>query len=389
MIRIKMFPAKNGDSFLIQTGTMQNDYILIDGGYSSTFTNYIKPELMKLNEQNYKLGLVVNTHIDEDHIKGIIKFVQDNGVSTHTSVIPIEKFWHNSLRSITNTINSPSQYSKPDKELLAQISTMGYSNRDADDSEISARQGSSLAKFLVQYKYNWNSGEGYQSINTQTMPTFSLKDNEEVSIKVLSPTPDALEQLGNKWKKDLKKLGFAGNALNQEFDDGFEFLLSKNQANKISNLISSSEKELEDIYIPDTSITNRSSISIIIECEGKKLLFLGDSWSEDIESSLIALYGDDKQIIFDAIKVSHHGSLNNTSPRLLSLVDSPLYFISTNGKKHNHPDMPLMKAIIQRPSDFNRKIYFSEKNKNAQSLYPLQKEFDFEVIEQANEWIHI
>ena len=133
-----MFPAKNGDSFLIQTGTMQNDYILIDGGYSSTFTNYIKPELMKLNEQNYKLGLVVNTHIDEDHIKGIIKFVQDNGVSTHTSVIPIEKFWHNSLRSITNTINSPSQYSKPDKELLAQISTMGYSNRDADDSEISA-----------------------------------------------------------------------------------------------------------------------------------------------------------------------------------------------------------------------------------------------------------
>ena len=389
MIRIKMFPAKNGDSFLIQTGTMHNSFILIDGGYSSTFTNYIKPELMKLNEQNYKLGLVVNTHIDEDHIKGIIKFVQDNGVSTHTNIIPIENFWHNSLRSITDTINPPSQYSKPDKELLTQISTMGYSNHDTGDSEISARQGSSLAKWLVQYKYNWNSGEGYQSINTQTMPTFSLKDNEEVIIKVLSPTPDALEQLRGKWKKDLKKLGFVGNALNQEFDDGFEFLLSKDQANTTSNLISSSEKELEDIYIPDTSITNRSSISIIIECEGKRLFFLGDSWSEDIESSLIALYGDDKQIIFDAIKVSHHGSSNNTSPRLLSLVDSPLYFISTNGKKHNHPDMPLMRAIVKRPSNFSRKIYFSEKNKNAQSLYALQKEFNFEVIEQANEWIHI
>lgn len=389
MIRIKMFPAKNGDSFLIQTGTMHNGFILIDGGYSSTFTNYIKPELMELNKQNYKLGLAVNTHIDEDHIKGIIKFVQDNGVSTHTNVIPIENFWHNSLRSITDTINPPSQYSKPDKELLAQISTMGYSNHDTGDSEISARQGSSLAKCLVQYKYNWNSGEGYQSINTQTMPTFSLKDNEEVVIKVLSPTPDALEQLRDKWKKDLKKLGFAGNALNQEFDDGFEFLLSKDQDNTTSNLISSSEKELEDIYIPDTSITNRSSISIIIEHEGKRLLFLGDSWSEDIESSLTALYGDDKQIIFDAIKVSHHGSLNNTSPSLLSLVDSPLYFISTNGKKHNHPDMPLMKAIVKRPSNFSRKIYFSEKNKNAQSLYVLQKEFSFEVIEQANEWIHI
>lgn len=389
MIRIKMFPAKNGDSFLIQTGTMHNGFILIDGGYSSTFTNYIKPELMKLNKQNYKLGLVVNTHIDEDHIKGIIKFVQDNGVSTHTNVIQIENFWHNSLRSITDTIYPPNQYSKPDKELLTQISTMGYSNHDTGDSEISSRQGSSLAKCLVQYKYNWNSGEGYQSINTQTMPTFSLKDNEEVIIKVLSPTPYALEQLRGKWKKDLKKLGFAGNALNQEFDDGFEFLLSKDQPSTTSNLISSSKRNLEDIYVPDTSITNRSSISIIIEYEGKRLLFLGDSWSEDIEGSLTALYGDDKQIIFDAIKVSHHGSLNNTSPSLLSLVDSPLYFISTNGKKHNHPDMPLMKAIVKRPSDFSRKIYFSEKNKNAQSLYALQKEFNFEVIEQANEWIHI
>lgn len=389
MVRIKMFPAKNGDSFLIQTGTMYNGFILIDGGYSSTFTNYIKPELMKLNEQNYKLGLVVNTHIDEDHIKGIIKFVQDNGVSTHTSIIPIENFWHNSLRAITGITNPLIQYSKPDKELLAQISTRGYSNDDEGDNEISARQGSSLAKCLVQHNHNWNSGEGYQSINTQTTPTFALKDNDEVIIKVLSPTPDALEQLGNKWKKDLKKLGFAGNALNQEFDDGFEFLLSKDQPSTTSNLISSSKRNLEDIYVPDTSITNRSSISIIIECEEKRLLFLGDSWSEDIENSLIALYGDDKKIIFDAIKVSHHGSLNNTSPRLLSLVDSPLYFISTNGKKHNHPDIPLIKAIIQRPSDFNRKIYFSEKNKNAQSLYPFQKEFNFEIIEQANEWIHI
>lgn len=384
-----MFPAKNGDAFLIRVGTKKNGGILIDGGYSSTFTKYIKPELIKLNEQNYNLGLAVNTHIDEDHIRGMIKFIQDNGISTNTNIIPIEQFWHNSLRSITETIDQPITYSKPDKQLIAQISSRGYPNDDKGESEISASQGSSLARSLVQNKYNWNFGQGYQSIDTQTTPIFLLKDNDEVIIRVLSPTPEALNQLKNKWKKDLRKLGFAGNAFNQEFDDGFEFLLSKEQVNKTSSLISSSEKKLEDIYTPDKSITNRSSISILLEYEKKRLLFLGDSWSEDIESSLIALYGDDEKIIFDAIKVSHHGSMNNTSPRLLALIDSPRYLISTNGKKHNHPDMPLIKAIVQRPSCFTRKIFFSEKNKNIQSLFTLQEELNFEVIEQANEWIHI
>lgn len=273
-----MFPAKNGDSFLIRVGTKKNGCILIDGGYSSTFTKYIKPELIKLNKQNYSLGLAVNTHIDEDHIRGMIKLIQANGISTNPNVIPIENFWHNSLRSITESINQSIKYSKPDDELLAQISSRGYPNDDEGESEISANQGSSLARSLVQNKYNWNFGQGFQSIDTKATPSFLLKDNDEVIIRVLSPTPEALNQLKNKWKKELIKLGFEGNALNQEFDDGFEFLLSKEQVNKTSSLISSSEKKLEDIYTPDKSITNRSSISILLEYEKKgycSLVILG------------------------------------------------------------------------------------------------------------------
>jgi beta-lactamase superfamily II metal-dependent hydrolase len=36
----------------------------------------VKPELDEIASRNGKLGLVVVSHIDEDHIKGIIKLVE-------------------------------------------------------------------------------------------------------------------------------------------------------------------------------------------------------------------------------------------------------------------------------------------------------------------------
>jgi hypothetical protein len=64
-------------------------------------------------------------------------------------------------------------------------------------------------------------------------------------------------------------------------------------------------------------------------------------------------------MVFDAIKLSHHGSLRNTSPELLNLIDSPRYFISSNGERHNHPDVEVIKAIVDRPTHLHRNLYFN------------------------------
>lgn len=63
MIQIKMFPAKDGDSFLIKAGSQLNSHILIDGGFSDTFRKFVKPELAEIASRNGKLGLVVVSHI--------------------------------------------------------------------------------------------------------------------------------------------------------------------------------------------------------------------------------------------------------------------------------------------------------------------------------------
>ncbi|WP_333667877.1 MBL fold metallo-hydrolase, partial [Acinetobacter guillouiae] len=104
MLRIKMYQAGNGDAFLICTDTTN---ILIDGGYASSFIQYIKDDLIELNSANKFLELVITTHIDSDHIGGILKFLSLNGTSTQPSIISVSNIWHNSLRSITMPIAEP------------------------------------------------------------------------------------------------------------------------------------------------------------------------------------------------------------------------------------------------------------------------------------------
>jgi len=45
MLSIKMYPARNGDSFLVDAG---GRFILIDAGFASTFQDFVKKDLSLL-----------------------------------------------------------------------------------------------------------------------------------------------------------------------------------------------------------------------------------------------------------------------------------------------------------------------------------------------------
>jgi hypothetical protein len=46
MLKLKMYPAKKGDAFLINAN---GNHLLIDGGYASTYTDYIAQDLAELS----------------------------------------------------------------------------------------------------------------------------------------------------------------------------------------------------------------------------------------------------------------------------------------------------------------------------------------------------
>lgn len=398
MALVRMFCALNGDAFLIRENSAKDaPTILIDGGFGSTFHEQIRPELTAINAAGGVLNLLVVTHIDEDHIVGILALIEANRTAAAPQLIPIKNVWHNSLRSMMPA-RGDTTLTPTDNQILAAVRAIGYPSSNVDSSDIhdiSARQGSSLATLLHKYGYTWNNSNGFTSISSASPAPYAISEN--MSIRVLGPTIQRLEELRSKWMESLHRLGFIGKIGSEEaFDDAFEFLCADATEDEPTNAEDISHKSIDncslyDVFTPDKSPTNASSISLIIETTSTRMLFLGDAWSGDMETALSELTVGDGPIQFDAIKISHHGSLRNTSARLLELVDAPVYFISSNGAKHHHPDYPVLKEIVDRPAKFERHLHFNYSTPASRRLksYSSKSGARFSVHENSTHWIEI
>ncbi len=146
------------------------------------------------------------------------------------------------------------------------------------------------------------------------------------------------------WKKEVKKAGLIpGIDPEQETDaPGFESFggLSVDEVEQLAR----SE------FKGDTSAPNGTSIAVVCEFDGKRVLFLGDAHMDVIERALNR-FGSGSPVRFDAIKISHHGSKGTVSKVMLDRVECGHYFISTNGTRHGHPNAEAIASILKFGGD--------------------------------------
>ena len=121
MIVVEMLPAQEGDCFLI---AVDNKYhILVDGGTPYTYRHYLKSRLIKLAEDKKVIDLLIVTHVDNDHIGGIIPFIKENGNASNPQIIPVKEVWHNSYRHLQFDKNGKLEFRE--KEILKSIVAKG------------------------------------------------------------------------------------------------------------------------------------------------------------------------------------------------------------------------------------------------------------------------
>lgn len=382
---LTMFSAGAGDCLLVEHDSSESLSILVDGGYAQTFRENLFPLLRDKYDKLRHIDLLITTHIDADHIGGILSFLRQNGNVDAPKITPVKFAWHNSLRSLGWLNGGKGQIGNADLEILSQVRQRGYLEREeSSPSEISVMQGSSLASLLQQNGYSWNES---QPIVKGTK--YEAAPNCE--IDVISPSLSRLEELRSFWISRLRELGFAGVISKSElFQDAFEFMCSyesdvKETFEEIAS-IDDDNATLSEIYAPDDSITNGSSIAFILSIDMTRILFLGDCWAEDAVSGINEEFGTSLPAIFDAIKVSHHGSVRNTSPKLLSMIDSTRFLISTSGEQHGHPSLAVLKEIVERPSSLKRTLYFNYKCHASEAMreYRCKSGSVFDVVVSNN-----
>ncbi|WP_416731779.1 MBL fold metallo-hydrolase [Fictibacillus sp. JL2B1089] len=395
MIQIKMYPAKNGDCFLISAGDKVKKHILIDCGYVETYEKYLKKDLLKIAQRKEKINLMVVTHIDADHISGAIKFIEDNNRERY---IHIDEVWFNAYRHLQIPKKSEVKLDDAELAILDREIALGKSffrrvnEVGVAKKEISAKQGSTLGALLLQGNYNWNSMFGGKAVMTKGNQIINISN---FKISILSPNEDKLKKLKEQWIKELKKKKWNFNINENElFDDAYEFMqlmieeklsienkeISKNsQGDSIDAL----EDYIDKVYSIDESANNGSSIAILIEFKERKLLLLGDAHPDIILNRLKEI----GEVSFDLVKIAHHGSYKNTTNELVEMLNSTKYIFSTNGAKHHHPDAPTIIKLLAANSTCNKQLYFNYKTKISSMFVnnSLQEKYNYEIVEGNGE----
>jgi len=346
MVKIKLLPANNGDSILVTyvSSNNQNETILIDSGTANFYKNTLKQEFISLYNSNQVINLLIITHIDSDHIGGIVKFVEDleNGRLDYKVKTPIEKYWFNSSKTISSHFQS---ITDPDRLIPISLHS---------SPEISVKQGQKLEDFLEQ------TGKWHQSL-ILTGQVHSIKN---FTLTILSPNEASLRKLNEVWQTEL----------------------SSSQPTNISAQSTDYNEKIYDLsskpFIHDTGLPNASSIGFLANIEDKNLLFLGDSYPSVIAESLTKLgYSINNKLKAECVKLSHHGSKHNTSYDLLSLIECSKFLVSSNGlNKDKLPNKEALSRILCDPSRDKRikvEFYFNYDNTILREIFSSKEEEEY------------
>ncbi|WP_026966537.1 ComEC/Rec2 family competence protein [Algoriphagus terrigena] len=324
-MNVKFLKAFNGDAILIsyrdKDGVRRN--ILIDGGPSQTYLRKGKkgkPEygelhllVQELRCHDLKIDLLILTHVDDDHIDGILSWIQDDSRAHEV----IGKVWFNSGKIIAAHL---AMAENPELEISLHIKA---------DYKTSIPQGATFNKWLEEN----NLIDGIVIFGGKSIELGELK------FEFLSPDIDKMTKLLTLWKKEDPN--YNTSAKYAGYSETLKECLAK------------------DTFEEDDRVANGSSIAFILTYKNQdKYLFLGDSHPGVVLKQLNELgYNKSNPLPVKFVKISHHGSKANTSSELLRAIATDRYVISAHGLSHGHPDKVLLARIIENNPE--SRIYFN------------------------------
>ena len=300
---LEALQAFYGDSLLLHVG---DKLCLIDGGPFRTWQTSLHPRLEQLRggAAQLRIELAMVSHIDGDHIQGLtdlagamVELAEDHQPQPYQ----VGGLWHNAFDDVLG--NRAAELPQAPGPVVASVG-----------------QGRELRDQAIRLGWPRNQGFDGLVIAPHEVPF------GEATLTVVAPDAGALDDLGTKWDKWLSHHPEAVQAA------GYD----------------------------DHSIFNLSSIVVLAEADGKRMLLCGDARGDRVLEGLekAGKLPAGGTLALDVLKLPHHGSIRNVDDDFFQRLPAAHYVISADGRDGN-PESATLEAIVAARGGADYEIHFT------------------------------
>lgn len=347
--------AHKGDCLIVHYGTKEDPHlIMIDGGPNDTFKPHLRPRIetirdargLKAKKEPLPVDLMMVSHVDDDHIHGILDLTKElitAQMDSKPQLLQVLSFWHNSFENIIG--DTPEQLTASIQKQFPTAATSGELPNDAtiDAGHEDEETIVSSLKVLASIEQGAQLRSNVEKLNFELNPEFDgelvlaekngkpLDMDNGLKFTVIGPMVPELKQLHKKhqeWLKQLKKKGMT-------------------------------PEEALSAYV-DKSVPNLSSIVVLAEADGKRMLLTGDARGDKILEGLelVGLIKKGGKIQVDVLKVPHHGSANNLDTDFFERITADHYVFSGDGQ-HGNPERESLQMLLDARGGAKYKIHLT------------------------------
>jgi beta-lactamase superfamily II metal-dependent hydrolase len=363
-MHLTIFQSGKGDCLLL-SNKANSARVLVDGGMPAAYREHVAPAMGKLRQAKKKIDLVYVSHIDQDHIGGVLEMLDDevawrvhehqkkNGNPTHQAPsVPrppnIGAIWHNAfhdqVKKNAGEIEDALAAAAP---ILSGAEAPGMREAGLQQADLVA----SIGEAIRVSRRIGNNQLGIPLNGPSDGKLMMLRNGQKsislggMKVTILGPTEAHLRRLRKDWNDWLD----ANKKALQTIRDTARSDESRLGTSDLSRLLLALQLQAESFGDPKkVTPPNLASLTLLVEEGSQTMLLTGDAVGTQVTDGLKAT-GRLTNATFpvDVLKVPHHGSENNIDSDFCDTVIARDYVFCGNGE-HENPNLDVIEMMARR-----------------------------------------